>query len=94
LSSLFLFVFFASLARRQQSLIFFRIDYSNSDNDKLVLFVFIKIFRFVMSFFMTFKAFYTTQIFCVINLVNLFARRRRVFENIELLALNKLVDLI
>jgi len=43
---------------------------------------------------MAFKAFYTTQIFRVINLVDLLVRRQQVFKSIELLVSNKLVDLI
>jgi hypothetical protein len=43
---------------------------------------------------MTFKAFYTTQIFRVINLVDLLVRRQQVFKSIELLVSNKLVNLI
>jgi len=75
-------------------LIFFCICCSNSDNDRFGLFVFIEILRFVILFFIVFKAFDTTQIFRVTNLVNSFARRRQVFENIEFLVSNEFVDLV
>ena len=47
-----------------------------------------------MFLFMTFKAFYMIQIFRVINLVDSFARRQRVFKDIEFLIFNKFVNLI
>ena len=80
--------------RRRRNLIFFCIYRSDSDNNRLVSFVFIKTLIFVMSLFMTFKAFNTTQIVRVTNLVDSLARRRRVFKNIELLAFDELVDLV
>jgi len=43
---------------------------------------------------MAFKAFDTTQIVRVINLVDSLARRRRVFRDIELFVSNELVDLV
>ncbi len=73
---------------------FFCINCSNSDNNRFVLFVFIKTLIFVMSLFMTFKAFDTTQIVRVTNLVDLFARHRQIFKDIELFVFSKLVDLI
>ncbi len=43
---------------------------------------------------MTFKAFDTTQIVYVINLVDLFVRRRRIFKDIEFLVFSELVNLV
>jgi len=89
-----LFIFFASFAKRRRSLIFFYIDCNNSDNDKLILFVFIETLIFVIFLFMTFKAFNATQIVCVIDLVNSLSRRRRIFKDIKLLIFNEFVNLV
>jgi len=74
--------------------LFFCIDCSDSDNDRLVSFVFIETLHFVMLLFITFKAFDATQIVRVTNFVDSLARRRRIFKSIELLASNKLVGLV
>jgi len=56
--------------------------------------VFIKIFRFVISLFIIFKVFDTTQIVRVTNFVDSLARRRQVFEDIKFFASNRLVNLV